>query len=98
MKGVLGMKGRKHTVEQIIAKLREAEVGLAKGQTIPQVCRKLSITDQTYYRWRKEYGGLRMDQAKRLKDLEKENVQLKKVVADLTLDNAILKEAASPNF
>ncbi len=92
------MAKRRHTAEQIIIKLREAEVTLAKGQPLAQVVRKLGITEQTYYRWRKEYGGLRTDQAKRFKELEKENVQLKKVVADLTLDNAILKEAASPNF
>ena len=92
------MKSNKHTVEQIISKLRQAEVELAKGATVPQAARKLGITDQTYYRWRKEYGGIRLDQAKRLKQLEKENAQLKKVVADLTLDNAILKEAASPNY
>ena len=91
------MKSKKHTVEQIIAKLRQAEVELAKGSTVPQVARKLGITEQTYYRWRKEYGGIRLDQAKRLKQLEKENAQLKRVVADLTLDNAILKEAANPN-
>ena len=92
------MKGNKHTPEQIVAKLRQAEVELSKGLTIPKVCRKLGITDQTYYRWRKEFGGLRLDQAKRLKQLEQENARLKKVVADLTLDNAILKEVADPNF
>lgn len=92
------MKSKKHTVEQIIAKLRQAEVELSKGSTVPQAARKLGITEQTYYRWRKEYGGIRTDQAKRLKQLEKENSQLKRVVADLTLDNAILKEAASPNY
>jgi transposase-like protein len=92
------MANRRHTAEQIIAKLREAEVLLAKGTKLPQVCRKLGVTDQTYYRWRKEYGGVRTDQVKRLKELEKENGRLKKVVADLTLDNAILKEAAYPNF
>jgi transposase-like protein len=92
------MKGSKHTPEQIISKLRQAEVELSKGLTIPQAVRKIGVTDQTYYRWRKEYGGLRLDQAKRLKQLEKENARLKKVVADLTLDNAILKEAASPNY
>jgi transposase-like protein len=91
------MVKKRHTAEQIIAKLREAEVLLAKGTKIAQVCRKLGVTEQTYYRWRKEYGGLRTDQARRLKALEKENVRLKKVVADLTLDNAILKEAAYPN-
>ncbi len=81
-----------------MAKLREAEVHLAKGIKLPQVCRKLGVAEQTYYRWRKEYGGVRTDQVKRLKQLEKENGRLKKVVADLTLDNAILKEAAYPNF
>lgn len=91
------MKGRKHTIAQIIAKLREAEVALAKGQPVGKVARKLGITEQTYYRWRKEYGGIRTDQAKRLKELEKENGRLKKLVADLSLDNAILKEAAYPN-
>ena len=91
------MKGRKHTVEQIISKLREAEVALAKGQPVGKVARKLGITEQTYYRWRKEYGGIRTDQAKRLKELEKQNARLKKLVADLSLDNAILKEAAYPN-
>jgi transposase-like protein len=92
------MAKKRHTAEQIIAKLREAEVLLAKGTKMPQVCRKLGVTEQTYYRWRKEYGGVRTDQVKRLKELEKENGRLKKVVADLTLDNAILKEAAHPNF
>jgi len=92
------MAKKRHTAEQIIAKLREAEVLLAKGGSMGQVCRKLGVTEQTYYRWRKEYGGVRTDQVKRLKDLEKENARLKKVVADLTLDNAILKEAAYPNF
>ena len=92
------MAKKRHTAEQIISKLREAEVLLAKGTKMPQVCRKLGVTEQTYYRWRKEYGGLRTDQAKRFRELEKENIRLKKVVADLTLDNAILKEAAYPNF
>jgi putative transposase len=92
------MAKRRHTAEQIISKLTEAEVLLAKGTKIPQVCRKLEVTDQTYYRWRKEYGGVRTDQIKRLKEVEKENARLKKLVADLSLDNAILKEAAYPNF
>ncbi len=92
------MAKKRHTVEQIIARLREAEILLAKDMKMPQVCRKLGVTEQTYYRWRKEYGGVRTDQVKRLKHLEKENGRLKKVVADLTLDNAILKEAAYPNF
>ncbi len=92
------MNGKRHTPEQIIHKLRQAEVELGQGTTVPQVCKKIGVTEQTYYRWRKEYGGLRMDQAKRLKELEKENARLKKLVADLALDKAILKEAASGNF
>ncbi len=92
------MGRKRHTAEQIIAKLREAEIELARGQTTVDVVRKLGITEQTYYRWRKEYGGLRVDQARRLKDLERENGRLKKLVADQALDNAILKEVASGNF
>ncbi len=92
------MARKRYTAEQIITKLRDAEVELAKGQTTPQVCKKLGISDQTYYRWRKEYGGLRVDQAKRLKQLEHENARLKKLVADLSLDNSILKEVSSGNF
>ena len=92
------MGRQRHTVEEIINKLREAEVGLARGLTVPEVSRKLSMTEQTYYRWRKEYGGLRRDQARRLRELEQENGRLKKLVADLSLDNAILKEAAQGNF
>jgi putative transposase len=88
------MKGKKYTAEQIVTKLREAEVLLSKGQTLGEVCRQMGITDVTYYRWRKEYGGLRVDQAKRLKGLEVENTRLRKVIADLTIDNAILKEAS----
>lgn len=89
---------KRYTAEQIVNKLREAEVELSKGQTIPVVARKLGITDQTYYRWRREYGGLKVDQARRLKELEQENARLKRVVADQALDNAILREAARPNF
>ncbi len=92
------MGRKRHTAEQIIAKLREAEVELAKGQPLAEVVRTLEIAEQTYYRWRKEYGGLRVDQAKRLKELEKENARLKQRVADQALDNAILKEVASGNF
>ena len=92
------MSKKRFTAEQIIAKLREAEVGLSQGQTVAQVSRKLGVTEQTYYRWRKEYGGLRLDQAKRFKELERENAQLKKLVANQALDLAILKEAASGNF
>jgi len=92
------MSRKRFTAEQIIAKLREAEVEQARGQSVVQACRKIGVTEQTYYRWRKEYGGLRLDQAKRLKDLEKENGRLKRVVADQVLDIAILKEASSGNF
>jgi transposase-like protein len=87
----------RYTTEQIIGKLREAEVLLSQGQTIGQVSRGLGISDHTYYRWRKEYGGLRTDQAQRLKTLEQENSRLKKLVADLSLDNAILRETVSGN-
>ena len=91
--------GRKRfTAEQIISKLREADVELSKGQTVHQVVRQLGITEQTYYRWRKEYGGMKVDQARRLKELESENARLKKLVADLSLDNLILKEVNSKNF
>ena len=92
------MAKKRFQAEQIIGKLREAEVEISKGQTIGQIVRKLGITEQTYYRWRKEYGGMRVEQAKRLKEIEKENTRLKKLVADLSLDNAILKEAAEGNF
>ena len=92
------MPRNRHTVEQIIAKLREAEVALSKGQSVAHVCRGLSITEQTYYQWRNEYGGLKIDQVKRLKELERENTRLKRAVADLTLDKLILKEAAEGNF
>ena len=92
------MARKRYTAEQIIKKLREAEVLQAQGQTVEQVVRQLGVTDQTYYRWRKEYGGLKVDQAKRLKELEKENTRLKKLVAEQALDNAILKEAANPNW
>lgn len=92
------MPSKRHTPEQIIGKLREAEVELAKGATVAQIAKKLEITEHTYYRWRTEYGGMRVDQARRLKELEVENARLKKLVADLSLDKAILKEAASGNF
>ena len=87
-----------YTPEQIIGKLREAEILLNQGATIGEASRKIGVAEQTYYRWRKEYGGLRIEQAKRLKGLEKENAQLKKLVADLSLDNAILKEASGGNY
>ena len=86
------------TPEQIINKLREAEIHINQGIPIAEASRKIGITQQTYYRWRKEYGGLRIEQAKRLKSLEKENGRLKKLVADLSLDNAILKEASEGNY
>jgi len=86
------------TPEQIINKLREAEVTLSQGATLSAILKKIGISDVTYYRWRKEYGGMRVEQAKRLKELEVQNSQLKKLVADLSLDNAILREAARGNF
>ena len=92
------MAKRRHTTEQSIRKLREAEVELAKGQSIKAVAKTLPLTEQTYYRWRKEYGGLRMDQARRFKQIERENARLKKLLAEMALDNAILKEAAEGNF
>ena len=92
------MPRKRFTTEQIIGKLREAEVELAKGKRVAQVCKQLDVTEQTYYRWRKEYGGLKTDQAKRFRELEKENSRLKKLVADMALDNDILREAASGNF
>lgn len=88
----------KHTAEQVIGKLREAEVLLAQGVTVSQVSRQLGVTEQTYYRWRKEFGGMQVSQAKRLKELEKENSQLKRLVAEPNLDKLILEEAARGNF
>jgi putative transposase len=90
--------GKKHTAEQIIAKLRQAEIEQAKGATVGEICRKIEVTEQTYYRWRKEYGGLQIDQARRLKELEKENQRLKKLVADQALDKAILEEALKGKY
>lgn len=92
------MGRKRHTVETIVAKLREADVLLAKGQSVAEVMRQLGISDATYYKWRKEYGGLQVDQAKRYRQLEQENQRLRKVVADLTIDNSILKEASRGNF
>ncbi len=92
------MAKKRFQAEQIIGKLREAEVEISKGQTIAQIAKKLGITEQTYYRWRKEYGGLRTNQAKRLKEQEKQIVRLKKVVANQALEMEILREAASGNF
>ncbi len=92
------MARKRHTPEQVINKLREAEVALAQGSTVAEASRQIRVTEQTFYRWRNEYGGLRIDQVKRLKQLETENTRLKRAVADLTLDNQILKEAAEGNF
>lgn len=89
---------KRHSPEQIIFKLRKAEVALAQGQRVPDVCRKLGVTEQTYYRWRREYGGLKTDQAKRLKLKEREVVRLKQLVAELSLDKQILTEALKGNF
>jgi putative transposase len=86
------------TPEHIINKLREAEIMLSQGSTLSVILKKIGVSDATYYRWRKEYGGMRIEQAKRLKELEQENSRLKRVVADLSLDNAILKEASRGNF
>jgi transposase-like protein len=88
---------KKHGPEEIIHKLREAEVELGRGKKIPEACRQIGVTEQTYFRWRKEYGGLRVDQARRLKELESENGRLKKLLAEAELDKAILREAARPN-
>jgi len=92
------MKRKKFKAEQIVVMLREAEVQMAKGLDTTEVCRNLGISEQTYYRWRKEYGGMKLDQAKRLKELERENARLKKIVADLSIDNSILKEVSRGNF
>ncbi len=92
------MPQKRYKPEQIINKLREVEVELSKGKATGSICRKLGIAEQTYYRWRREYGGMKVEQAKRLKSLEAENARLKKLVADLSLDKEILKEAASKNF
>jgi putative transposase len=92
------MRKKGFTPEQIIKKLREAEVLISRGEMVAQVIRKLGVSDVTYYRWRKEYGGMQVEQARKLKRMEQENAQLKKLVADLSLDNAILKEAARGNF
>ena len=91
-------KGKKHGVDEVIGKLREAEVLMSQGQSQELAAKAIGVSAQTLIRWRKEYGGLRMDQAKRLKELEKENARLKRLLADAELDKAILKEAASGNF
>lgn len=92
------MARKRHTAEQIISKLRAIEVHIGTGMTAEQAARKEGIAEQTFYRWRKEYGGMKMDQAKRLKDLEKENARLKRLVAELSLDKQMLQEVAEGNF
>lgn len=92
------MSKQRYGSEQIITKLREVEIMLSKGSTVGEASKKIGITEQTYYRWRKQYGGMQVEQAKRLKELEKENARLKKLVADLSLDNAILKEVSVGKF
>jgi len=91
-------RGKKHTPEQIVSLLRQIEVAVANGKMTPAACREVGITEQTYYRWRKEYGGLQVDQARRLKELEQENAKLKRLVAELSLDKLVLKDIASGNF
>jgi putative transposase len=91
-------RGKKHSPEQIVSLLRQIEVAVANGKLTPSACRESGITEQTYYRWRKEYGGLQVDQARRLKELEQENAKLKRLVADLSLDKLVLKDIASGNF
>ena len=91
-------RAKKHSPEQIENILRQIEVGIANGKTHPVACREAGITEQTYYRWRKEYGGLKVDQAKRLKELEQENLKLKRLVAELSLDKQILQDIARGNF
>ena len=92
------MVRKAYSPEQIINKLREAEIMLSQGATLAVIWKKIGVSDCTYYRWRREYGGMRVEQAKRLQELEKENSRLKRLVADISLDNAILKEAARGNF
>ena len=92
------MPKKRYNAEDIIHKLREADVLLGQGRTVTQACKQLGVTDQTYYRWRKAYGGMKVDQAKRLKQLEAENARLKRAVADLTIDKLILKEVAEGKY
>lgn len=92
------MKKKVHSSEEIIRKLRQADVLLHAGKVVSEVCRELGVTDSTYYKWRKEYGGMKIDQARRLKDLERENSRLKRAVADLTLDKLILQDVASGKY
>jgi len=92
------MSRKRFSAEEIVNKLRRADVLISQGQTVTQVCKQIGVIDQTYYRWRKEYGGLKTDQAKRLKELVRENGRLKKLLAEAELDKAILREAANPNY
>lgn len=92
------MGRKRHSAEEVINKLRQADVELGKGNTVAGVCKLLGVTEQTYFRWRKEYGGLKVDQARRFKELEQENARLKRLLAEAELDKAILREAARPNF
>ena len=92
------MPNKMYKAEQIVTLLRQIEVGFANGKTTPQACKEVEITMQTYYRWRKEYGGLKLDQARRLKELERENAKLKRVVAELSLEKQVLKDVAEGNF
>ena len=92
------MSRKRYTPEQVLGMLRQAEVELAQGKRIGEVCRSLGISEQSYYRWRKEYGGLELDQAKRMKELQRENVRLKRLVADLALEKQVLKDVASGNL
>ncbi len=92
------MNRKRFKAEEIVNKLREADVVLSKGQTVAQACKQIGVTGFTYYRWRREYGGMKTNQARRLKELERENARLKRLLADAELDKAILREAANPNF
>ena len=92
------MSMKRYKAEQIVTLLRQIEVGIANGKPTPQACKEVEITQQTYYRWRKEFGGLKLDQAKRMKELERENAKLKRLVAELSLEKPILKDVASGNF
>ena len=92
------MPSKKHKPEEIIGKLREVEIALAQGISTAEACRRIAVSVQTYYRWRKEYGGLKTDQARQMKDLEKEKLRLRRAISDLTLDKLILQEAARGNF
>jgi len=91
-------RGKKHTAGQIVNLLRQVEVGVANGKSLPQACKEAEIVEQTYYRWRREYGGLKVDQARRLKELELENAKLKRLVANLSLEKLVLKDIAEGNF